>query len=222
MRFVIITGGPLPEEASDVIRNFAGEADTKVIACDSGCDHLAKTGIVPDVVIGDMDSITKAGLDFIKANSIPVEKYPVEKDWTDTEIALKKTGRDDEVILVCPLSGRIDHVIANLGLAVQYRSEGRDITVTDGITTCRPLTGEDRAELSITSFNGEAAVSLIPFSFDTPVTGVTTEGLYYPLTDAVLNAGSSFSFSNHPVEGAEKIAVSIRSGKLLLTVTKSV
>ena len=71
MRFVIITGGPLPEEASDVIRSFAGEADTKVIACDSGCDHLAKTGIVPDVVIGDMDSITKAGLDFIKANNIP-------------------------------------------------------------------------------------------------------------------------------------------------------
>ena len=103
MRFVIVTGGPLPEEASDVIRSFAGEADTKVIACDSGCDHLAKTGIVPDVVIGDMDSITKAGLDFIKANNIPVEKYPVEKDWTDTEIALKKTGSDDEVILVCTL-----------------------------------------------------------------------------------------------------------------------
>ena len=182
MRYVIVTGGPLPEEASDVIRSFAGEADTKVIACDSGCDHLAKTGIVPDVVIGDMDSITKAGLDFIKANSIPVEKYPVEKDWTDTEI----------------------------GLAVQYRSAGRDITVTDGITTCRPLTGEDRAELSVIPFKGAAAVSLIPFSFDTPVTGVTTEGLYYPLTDAVLNAGSSFSFSNHPVEGAEKIAVSIR------------
>ena len=62
----------------------------------------------------------------------------------------------------------------------------------------------------------------MPFSFDAPVTGVTTEGLYYPLTDAVLNAGSSLSFSNHPVEGAEKIKVSIKSGKLVLVVTKSV
>ena len=58
MRFVIVTGGPLPEEASDVIRNFAGEADTKVIACDSGCDHLAKTGIVPDVVIPSVTVIS--------------------------------------------------------------------------------------------------------------------------------------------------------------------
>ncbi len=222
MRFVIITGGPLPDEASGVIRGFAGEPDTRLIACDSGCDYLAGIGIVPDVVIGDMDSITVKGLDFIKANDVPVEKYPVEKDWTDTEIALKKTGSDDEVILVCPLSGRIDHVIANLGLAVQYRSEGRKITVTDGITTCCPLTGEDFAEVSVSSYEGGAAVSLMPFSFDAPVTGVTTEGLYYPLTDAVLNAGSSLSFSNHPVEGAEKIKVSIKSGKLVLAVTKSV
>ena len=160
MRCVIVTGGPLPDEASDVIKGFASDPDTRLIACDSGCDYLSGISIVPSIVIGDMDSITKAGLDFIKANSIPVEKYPVEKDWTDTEIALKKTGRDDEVILVCPLSGRIDHVIANLGLAVQYRSEGRDITVTDGITTCRPLTGEDSAELSVISFNGAAATIL--------------------------------------------------------------
>ena len=164
MRFVIITGGPLPDEASGVIRGFAGEPDTRLIACDSGCDYLAGTGIVPDVVIGDMDSITVKGLDFIKANDVPVEKYPVEKDWTDTEIALKKTGSDDEVILVCPLSGRIDHVIANLGLAVQYRSEGRKITVTDGITTCCPLTGEDFAEVSVSSYEGGAAVSLTHLS----------------------------------------------------------
>ena len=222
MRFVIVTGGPLPDEAADVIRDFAGDADTKIIACDSGCDFLSKISIIPSVVIGDMDSITEAGLEYISANSIPVEKYPVEKDWTDTEIALKKTGINDEAFLICPVSGRIDHVMANLGLALQYRSEGRKITITDGITVCVPLSGGDRAECSVISYNGEASVSLVPCSFDTPVTGVTTEGLYYALADATLTAGSSFSFSNHPVEGAKTIAVSIKSGKLLLVVTKSV
>ncbi len=222
MRYVIVTGGPLPSKAADVIRGFAGEPDTKIIACDSGCDYLSKISVIPEVVIGDMDSITAEGLEFISANNIPVEKYPVEKDWTDSEIALKKAGIDDEVILVCPLSGRIDHVIANLGLAVKYRSEGLKITVTDGITVCFPLSGEDRAECSVREYNGEASVSLIPCSFDTPVTGVTTEGLYYPLNDADLISGSSFSFSNHPVEDAKKIAVSIKSGKLLLVVTKAV
>ena len=205
MRYVIVTGGPLPSKAADVIRGFAGEPDTKIIACDSGCDYLSKISVIPEVVIGDMDSITAEGLEYISANNIPVEKYPVEKDWTDSEIALKKAGIDDEVILVCPLSGRIDHVIANLGLAVKYRSEGLKITVTDGITVCFPLSGEDRAECSVRAYDGEASVSLIPCSFDTPVTGVTTEGLYYPLADATLISGSSFSFSNHPVENDSRI-----------------
>lgn len=222
MRCVIVTGGPLPDEASDVIKGFVSDPDTRLIACDSGCDYLSGISIVPSVVIGDMDSISDSGLEFISANSIPVEKYPVEKDWTDTEIALMKTDYTDEVILICPVTGRIDHVLANLDLAVKYRAEGRKITVTDGVTTCIPMAGEDRAECSVESFDGGAAVSLVPFSFDVPVTGVTTEGLYYPLTDAALTAGSSFSFSNHPVKSAKKIAVSIKSGKLLLIVTKSV
>ena len=222
MRCVIVTGGPLPDEASDVIKGFVSDPDTRLIACDSGCDYLSGISIVPSIVIGDMDSITDSGLEFINANSIPVEKYPVEKDWTDTEIALMKTDCTDEVILICPVTGRIDHVLANLGLAVKYRAEGRKITVTDGVTTCIPMAGEDRAEFSVEFFEGGAAVSLVPFSFDVPVTGVTTEGLYYPLTDAALTAGSSFSFSNHPVKGAKKISVSIKSGKLLLIVTKSV
>ena len=211
MRCVIVTGGPLPDEASDVIKGFVSDPDTRLIACDSGCDYLSGISIVPSIVIGDMDSITDSGLEFISANSIPVEKYPVEKDWTDTEIALMKTDCTDEVILICPVTGRIDHVLANLGLAVKYRAEGRKITVTDGVTTCIPMAGEDRAEFSVEFFEGGAAVSLVPFSFDVPVTGVTTEGLYYPLTDAALTAGSSFSFSNHPVKGAKKISVSIKS-----------
>ena len=161
-------------------------------------------------------------MEFISANNIPVEKYPVEKDWTDTEIALKKASKDDEIILVCPLSGRIDHVMANLGLAMKLRTDGYKITVSDGISVCFPLSGEDSAECSLRVFKDDAAVSLIPFSFETPVTGVTTKGLYYPLTDASLIAGSSYSFSNHPEKGAYSIKVSIKSGKLLLVVTKAV
>ena len=222
MRYVIVTGGPLRIYAADVVRGFLNAPDTTVIACDSGCDFLAKAGIVPSLVVGDMDSISGSGLEYIKANNISCEKYPVEKDWTDTEIALGKASKDDEIILVCPLQGRIDHVMANLGLAMKLRTEGYKITVSDGITVCFPLSGEDSAEISLRVYKDDAAVSLIPFDFDTPVTGVTTEGLYYALKDATLKAGSSYSFSNHPVEGAYSVKVSIKSGKLLLTVTKAV
>ena len=222
MLYVIVTGGPLQPEAAAVIKSLTGsDEDTVVIACDSGTDFLASHGIIPDMVVGDMDSISDKGLEFIKENNIFTEKYPVEKDWTDTEIALEKS-MDNDVVLICPVTGRIDHVMANLGLVLKLKSQGKSISITDGITYCYPLYGEDTATADVTPYKGHAAVSLIPCDFSNPVTGVTTEGLYYPLEDADLNFGSSFSFSNKPLENASFIRVSIRSGLLLLVVTDAV
>ena len=223
MRYLIVTGGPLPDEASEVIRSISSSDEEKVIiACDSGCDYLARHNIVPDILIGDMDSISKKGLKFAEKNKVFTEHYPVEKDWTDTEIALNKTEAGDKVTLICPVSARIDHVIANLAISLKLKSEGRDIVVTDGITYCFPLSGEDKVSVDVSSFEGGAAVSLIPWNFGKSVKGVTTKGLYYPLTDSDLTAGSSFSFSNHPKKSAKKISVSIRSGMLIVVVTKAV
>ena len=222
MLYVIVTGGPLQPEAAAVIKSLTGsDEDTVIIACDSGTDFLASHGIIPDMVVGDMDSISDKGLEFIKDNNIFTEKYPVEKDWTDTEIALGKS-MDNDVVLICPVTGRIDHVMANLGLVLKLKSQGKSISITDGITYCYPLYGEDTATADVTPYKGHAAVSLIPCDFSNPVTGVTTEGLYYPLEDADLNFGSSFSFSNKPLENASFIRVSIRSGLLLLVVTDAV
>ena len=219
MRYIIVTGGPLPQEAAKLIKELsASDEDAILIACDGGCDILARNNIVPDLVVGDMDSISEEGLDFINNTNVFIEKYPVEKDWTDSEIALGKTG-NEEVILVTPDSGRLDHVIANLQLTLKFKSEGKKITITDGITYCYPLSGEDSVEIDISSMQKPLSVSLVPWDFSRPVTGVTTKGLYYPLENAELNAGSSFSFSNHPTYENGRIAIEIKGGVLLVIVT---
>lgn len=219
MRYIIVTGGPLPEESAKLIKDISdSNEETVLIACDGGCDILARHNIVPDLVVGDMDSISKEGLDFINSNNVFIEKYPVEKDWTDSEIALSKT-EDDEVILVTPDSGRLDHVIANLQLALKFKKDGKKITITDGITYCYPLSGEDSVEVDVSTLKKPVSVSLVPWDFSEPVTGVTTEGLYYPLKDAELNAGSTFSFSNHPTDENGRIAIYIKGGLLLVIVT---
>ena len=215
MRYIIVTGGPLPQESAELIKELsASDEDTVLIACDGGCDILARNNIVPDLVVGDMDSISEEGLGFINSHNVFIEKYPVEKDWTDSEIALGKTG-DEEVILVTPDSGRLDHVIANLQLALKFKSEGKKITITDGITYCYPLS----IDIDISSMQKPLSVSLVPWDFSRPVTGVTTKGLYYPLQNAELNAGSSFSFSNHPTYENGRIAIEIKGGVLLVIVT---
>ena len=218
MRSIIVTGGPLGEEAADLIKELKEQEGSVLIACDGGCDLLARHDIVPDMAVGDMDSITDSGLEFISSNNVFTERYPVEKDWTDSEIALSKTG-DDEVFLITPFSGRFDHTIANVQLALKLRSEGRKITVSDGITYCYPLCGEDHVDIDVSRFDRPLSVSLIPWDFSEPVKGVTTEGLYYLLKDQDLVAGPTFSFSNHPKAKTGRIAVSIRAGRLLLTVT---
>lgn len=220
MLYLIVSGGPLPDSAAKYIKEISGQnEDHVIICCDGGADFLARHDIVPDMVVGDMDSITPEGLNFISENNIFTERYPIEKDWTDTEIALGKAGEDSQIVLVCPLEGRIDHVIANLGLVLKMKASGRDIKITDGITTCYPLCGEDSAVIDISSFDGPVAVSLIPWNFTEPVKGVTTKGLYYALDDQDIEAGSSFTFSNKPLDQTGEIAVFIRAGLLYIVVT---
>lgn len=219
MRYIIVTGGPLPQESAKLIKELsAPDEDTVLIACDGGCDILARNNIVPDLVVGDMDSISEEGLEFIRSHDVFIEKYPVEKDWTDSEIALGKT-EDEEVILITPDSGRLDHVIANLQLALKFKTDGKKITITDGITYCYPLSGEDSVEIDVSRMQKPLSVSLVPWDFSRPVTGVTTKGLYYPLNNAELNAGSTFSFSNHPTIENGRIAIEIKGGLLLVIVT---
>lgn len=220
MLYLIVTGGPLPDCAAKYIKTVSGTTEERVmICCDGGADFLARHGIVPDMVVGDMDSITSEGLEFITRNNIFTEQYPVEKDWTDTEIALGKADDDAEIILVCPLAGRIDHVIANLGLVLKMKSQGKDIKITDGITTCYPLCGEDSVVIDISSVGGPVAVSLIPWNFTEPVKGVTTKGLYYALNDQNIEAGSSYTFSNKPDGKTPEVSVFIRAGLMFVVTT---
>ena len=214
MRIAVITGGPIPDDASVIV-----SCCDKVICADSGVDFCLKHGIVPDTVYGDLDSISEEGIDFVEKRSIPLEKHPSHKDETDTDIALSACPYDSEVVLVCSLTGRLDHVITNMGLLIKYKESGMDITATDGVTDVIPLVGEDRIAVEGISGN-QTAVSLIPFATD-HVTGLTTENLIYPLKDATVEAASSLYVSNEPSEGSRGFAVSMKTGRLLIVISPS-
>ena len=80
MRYVVVTGGPLTDEAAELVKRLSDTSeDVVIIACDEGCDFLARHEIVPDIVVGDMDSISEDGLKFIESHNVFAEKYPVEK-----------------------------------------------------------------------------------------------------------------------------------------------
>ena len=215
MHYYIITGGPLKNEALSVI----GEGC--VICADGGTDFARAHSIIPQKVVGDLDSISDEGLSFIESNSITVERYPVEKDWTDTEIALRDIPEGSEITIVSPLDGRFDHVLGNLQTASEFAPLHKSIRISDGITDVYLMNGNDSITVDITG-RGDLAVSLVPLSFDVSVNGVRTSGLYYSLNGESLTAGKTISFCNHPVKDADEFTVSMESGRLAVIVTKDV
>ena len=72
---------------STKIKDYCKNSDF-IIAADKGLSILDQLNITPDLIIGDMDSVPEKVLG--KYKNIALEKYPKEKDLTDSEISLKK------------------------------------------------------------------------------------------------------------------------------------
>ena len=138
MTTVVITGGP--DIDLETIASVCEGAD-RVICADSGAQNALLAGIRIDKVVGDLDSLSDEAKAVLKEKNITVDLYPVEKDMTDTEIAIREIPTDHEIRLISSLSGRQDHLMTNILLAVKLRGEGRDISVTDGITDMIPMSG---------------------------------------------------------------------------------
>lgn len=214
-RVTLITGGPIDDIASTLLTDM-----DKVICADGGVDFALRNSIRFGEVFGDFDSITPDAKEYIDTHDIVVHTFPVEKDMTDTELALRTISKENEILLICPLAGRIDHVMTNLNLIARLREEGYNITASDGVTDIIPLAGEDYISINGLVDASSLAISLIPLS--ETVTGVTTKGLYYECDNATFNFGSSYSNSNQIKNGEDGFEIEMKSGRLLVVITDCV
>jgi thiamine pyrophosphokinase len=207
--FVVVTGGSPPNRGGTEHL----PADRFVIAADSGLDHAHRLGLRVDLLVGDLDSVSSAGLAAAENDGVPIERHPTEKDAIDTELALEAAvARGAERIVVVTGGGdRLDHVLA--GLLVLVHPIVRDAVVEAwiGEAYVRALQGPARAEL-----DGPAGayVSLVPVHGTAE--GVVTGGLRYPLRAEPLSASSSRGISNEFLGGPA--CVSLERGALLVVV----
>jgi thiamine pyrophosphokinase len=207
MHFLIFAGGELhPGPAvNDVIKQFA-----KVIAADSGALTAVSLDIIPDFVIGDLDSIDDKTVVFLKRKGTKFEKHPKEKDVTDTELAVAfaiKNGATTITILGGVAGDRIDHVLANVFLTQQY---SMPIKYVDGASFMWFAKGHEE---KITGNPGDI-LSLIPL---TGIEGISTNGLKYVLKNGRLAVGKSRSVSN--VFTRKEVTIRFEKGRLLIVHT---
>ena len=90
---VVIGGGPLSSRALSEVT-----PDATIIAADSGLDHAVAAGLRPTMLVGDLDSISAHGKMWAYAHELEIEEHDVDKDSTDTELALlpRRSDRDDQ------------------------------------------------------------------------------------------------------------------------------
>lgn len=157
-----------------------------IIAADRGYKALTDLGIIPDLTVGDFDS-----LGYIP--DVPsLIRHPVEKDDTDMMLAVRY-GFDkgcDTFLLYGALGGRLDHTIANLQL-LSYISKrgGKAFLIGRSITASAVTNGNIH-------FKSEASGIISVFSFGEKAEGVYLTGLRYPLTDATLLCDFPLGVSN--------------------------
>lgn len=206
MTALIICSGSITDYS--FYKKYTGEADF-IICADGGAAHARKLGIHPDILLGDFDSIGSEDLRYFESKGTRVMKYPVEKDMTDSELAVDtalEMGYGKIVLIGCT-GTRLDHSLSNLLLLKMIMDRGASGIVVN-----------EHNEINIIKdsiiLNREPGlkISLIPVLGRAE--GVTTKGMYYPLIDATLEMGSTRGVSNEFSEGEAEITV--KSGFLLV------
>lgn len=202
-RFTILLGGELVRTP----RLAAQAAGTRVIAADSGIRHADTLGIVPELWLGDFDSVSEAMA--ATYPDTPRRVFQSDKDKTDGELAVEAAlERGATSLLLAGAFGgpRADHAHLHLALALRLAKSGIKVIVSSGWQEGRPLLpGWSRFD-----YDPGTMFSILAFS---DLTGLTVTGARWPLDRVTVPFGSSLTISN---EVTRELAVELGSGRALL------
>lgn len=208
MRAVIFANGIIDAEHLFIPNFLPGDV---IIAADGGVRNCLLFGIHPDIVIGDLDSISEHEKRILVNEATYFITFPRDKDQTDLELALDFAIQNgaEEVLLLGLLGGRLDQTLANLLLLTKEPYTSTKLIISASPDTAQLL--RDHESMIIEAEIGDI-VSLIPLS--PQVDGVTTNGLRWALDNAKLDFGSTLSISNEMT--IPRASIKINAGKLLV------
>ena len=152
MKALIVGNRPLGSKVIELAK------DKLVVAADAGADRLLKYNIIPDQIIGDLDSISDKATtkleEWIVSNK-NIQKTDLEKA---TDYAFEKGA--SEIQIIGWSGGRIDHTLAALGLAFNPRISLIDENFTvEAVTDSKTIEGEECTLFSLMAMP-EARVSV--------------------------------------------------------------
>ncbi|MEX2501949.1 MAG: thiamine diphosphokinase [Trueperaceae bacterium] len=210
-RALILAGGDL---RVDRRLREAVAGHRPVIAADGGLRHAQTLGVRPDLLVGDLDSVTDA--DLARWPDLRVERHPPDKDALDLELALDAAAREGArgADVVGAFGGRLDQTLSAVGIAVRTLREGLPVALLDARHQVHPLVADARAPDAVfePDLPDGTVFSLMPV--DGPAR-VDVRGADFPLDDGALPPGRGLGLSNRARGGP---VVRVREGAVLFVV----
>lgn len=199
MKGLIVSSGEIKNY--ELLKQLVKE-DYYIVCADGGVNHLLKIGKLPNIVLGDLDSIGEEELDIINQNKIEIKKFPKMKDETDTEICvnyLMKKGFTN-IVLTGVTGARFDHTLANIYLLKKIYDLGATAYIVDQNNKIYYVKDSIFINKEENSF-----VSIIPIS-EKGIT-ISLDGFLYPLKKAHLEFSSTRGLSNKIIEDYGNIRI---------------
>ncbi len=171
-----------------------------ILCADGGANYAHRLGVIPDCIIGDMDSIDESVKEYYHSQQVRFKKYPRRKDFTDIQLALtiaEEMGAR-EIMLLGTQGKRFDHSLSNLYCGMEYVKRGIKImhygpecTVYLACTSMS-LQGQIGDLVSVLPLGGGAA-------------GVYLKDFEYPLENVVLECDNPYAVSNVLAEDTAQV-----------------
>ncbi len=201
MRAFIYTGGKINK--ANITEH--PKSDDLKIAADSGYKNALELGEKVDVLLGDFDSYTDK-----MPEGVEVLKVPAEKDFTDTQMAVKEALERgaDELVIIGGLGGRLDHTLSNVSILAELWKIRVHTVMTDGFNRVRYVNSSS----TLVPRSHFKYVSVIALS--EKLKGVSIEGCKYPLDNATLLRANQYAVSNEILGNCALI--SLKKGECLI------
>ena len=175
-----------------------------VIGADKGYQILESNGIKPNLALGDFDSYDG------KINAKNVIRFPVKKDFTDSELAIMRAIElgYKKIQVFGAIGADLDHTLANVAILSKYTEKGIDLSFIDGEKLLFAISN------SRVDFTSEAKGRISIFSTKDKSDGVFEKGLLYELDNATLEANTPLGVSNEFI--GKDATISVKNGTLII------
>jgi thiamine pyrophosphokinase len=205
---LLVLDGELPPLS--MIADLAKSAE-RVVCTDGVARHLEFLEEPVSAIVGDMDSLDD--IDHFAQQGVEIIHKPSQYA-NDFEKALDHLiERGAHHVLIIGLGGkRLDHTLTNVSVMKRFTPQFSSLVAIDQYGLSYILIGP--AQDHKIEARENTLVSLTPI---TNAAGVTTRGLYYPLSEASMVMGEQEGLSNI-CTSADGASVSLASGAIMITI----